>query len=85
MNDNRCDLLRKIQQEDFAVYETALYLDTHPTDAKALEYYADHRNNVTRLRSEYSGRFGPLTIYDNADPGAWNWVDPPFPWEKEAN
>lgn len=85
MNENRCDLLRKVQSEDFAVYETALYLDTHPSDRAALEYYAEHRNNVTRLRSEYAGRFGPLTIYDNTDPVAWNWVAAPFPWEKEAN
>lgn len=83
MNE-RCNLLRRLQAEDFAVYETVLYLDGHPDDAKAIAYYNDHRDAALRLREEYTERYGPLTIYDNHG-RTWNWTDDPFPWEKEAN
>ena len=78
-------LLKEIQAEDFALYETALYLDTHPTCALALEHYAQHQSAVMELKSQYERRFGPLTIYGNHDTACWNWVSDPWPWEKEAN
>lgn len=83
MNE-RCNLLRRLQEEDFAVYETVLFLDGHPDDKKALEYYNSHRDTAIRLREEYAKHYGPLTIYDG-EGRTWNWTDAPFPWEKEAN
>ena len=37
MNDRR-KLMRQIQVFSFAVYEAALYLDSHPDDKRAMEY-----------------------------------------------
>ena len=90
MNNNigtldRASLLKKIQAMDFALYETVLYLDGHPKNKKALEYYREHRDALKALKEEYSRRFGPLTIYDNYDNDSWQWVDKPWPWEKEGN
>ena len=78
-------LLKKIQAEDFAVYETVLFLDTHPNDKTALAFYNTHRDTVEQLKKEYMEKFGPLTIYENRDSGGWHWLDKPWPWEKEAN
>ena len=78
-------LLKKIQEEDFALYETVLYLDTHPSDASALEFYSNHREATEKLKTEYQQKYGPLTIYGNEDCHHWNWINKPWPWEKEAN
>ena len=83
-----CDkntLQRRIQAEDFAIYEAALYLDAHPGSRRALCYYAEHQKIAKMLKDEYNEKFGPLTIYDNRDPAHWKWTDAPWPWEKEAN
>lgn len=83
--DARSALLKEIQAEDFALYETALYLNGHPTCKTALAYYCQHRNAAKELRDEYESLYGPLTIYGNASGSCWHWVDAPWPWEKEGN
>ncbi|MBQ8403625.1 MAG: spore coat protein CotJB [Clostridia bacterium] len=86
MNLNERDnLLRKIQAEDFALYETVLFLDGHPHDEAALAFYSAHRDTLEKLKREYTKKYGPLTIYDNGDSKCWHWIDKPWPWEKEAN
>lgn len=84
MTERDC-LLRRIQAEDFALYETVLYLDGHPQNRKALAFYNKHRDIVKTLREEYESKYGPLTIYGNTGDCDWHWVDRPWPWEKEAN
>ncbi|MBQ4037570.1 MAG: spore coat protein CotJB [Clostridia bacterium] len=79
------ELLKEIQAEDFAVYEAALYLDAHPNCEKALAYYREHKCAVKKLKEKYEELYGPLTIYSSADCDSWQWVNGPWPWEKEAN
>lgn len=79
------ELLKEIQAEDFAVYEAALYLDAHPHCEKALAYYREHKCAVEKLKEKYTELYGPLTIYNGADCDSWQWVNGPWPWEKEAN
>lgn len=78
---NRTQLLCWIDAISLAVYDTALFLDTHPEDQEALNYY--HENNSVRkqLLNEYSELFGPLTMDTVNDTGRWTWVDNPWPWE----
>ena len=82
---DRGSLLKRIQAADFALYETALYLDGHPNNRKALEYYRATRDQLKELREEYARAYGPLTMYDNDSDSSWQWVDKPWPWEKEGN
>ncbi|MBE6713070.1 MAG: spore coat protein CotJB [Ruminococcaceae bacterium] len=83
--DARSALLKEIQAEDFALYETALYLNGHPTCRSALSYYCQHKNTVKALRERYEELYGPLTLYGNSSESCWHWVDAPWPWEKEGN
>ena len=77
-------LLTSLQAEDFVVYEAALYLNTHPKDTAALEFFKEHRAKAAALREEFESIYGPLTI--NAVKGdSWSWINSPWPWEKEAN
>ena len=85
MSNDRSTLLHRLQAEDFALYEVALYLDGHPRNRRALAYYEEHKKIADMLRAEYEAKFGPLTIYRNCDSENWNWAEGPWPWEKEAN
>jgi spore coat protein JB len=84
MNE-RGALLRRLQAEDFALYEVALYLDGHPKCKKALAYYAEHQKLYEALKREFEEKFGPLSLYRNKNDENWDWAEGPWPWEKEAN
>lgn len=86
VNMNERDrLLRRIRADDFALYEAVLYLDGHPRNKKALEYYRQLRDELAQLKAEYTRKYGPLTIYDNDNGDSWQWIDGPWPWEREGN
>ncbi len=81
----KTQLLDQIRAEDFALYETALFLNTHPDCQDALCYYQARKDTVRALKKQYEHAFGPLSIYGNTDGNCWRWVEGPWPWEKEAN
>lgn len=85
MEMDRSRLLHRLQAEDFALYEVALFLDGHPCNRRALAYYEEHQKIAAALRAEYEAKFGPLTIYHNHNSQQWDWAEGPWPWEKEAN
>ena len=77
-------MLNMLRAEDFVVYEAALYLNLYPHDRQALEYFKCHRDKAAKLRAEYEGMFGPLSI-NSVTCDSWTWTNCPWPWEKEAN
>ena len=83
MNRNtsgRDTLLRKIQEVDFALYETTLYLDTHPDDEKALQLLHEYAESSKMLKQKYQSLFGPFTADANTE-NTWEWIHGPWPWE----
>ena len=64
MNETARKLMKRIDDASFAMDDVILYLDTHPDDRNALNYY----RYVVALRKEavkaYEASFGPLTIED---------------------
>ena len=77
-------MLKRIQIHEFALDDARLYLDSHPCDHTALEYYKKHQDLREKAYQEFVQRFGPLTANDNIYTDKWTWVDEPWPWEKEA-
>ena len=72
-------------QAGFALDDAILYLDTHPTDERALEYYNLMKKAYKKVYAEYTVKFGPLKNNDvDVVCGTWNWVKSPWPWEMEA-
>lgn len=82
---DRMRLANRIKAVDFALYELVLYLDAYPDDRRALSYYAKYKKTAEMLKAEYNQKYGPLTAFENTDPHHWQWVEGPWPWEKEAN
>lgn len=75
------DLLRRVQELAFAMDEAELFLDTHPQNAAALDYFQRRRDEWERAVEAYEGTVGPLT--SNAVQGdRWTWIDGPWPWQR---
>ena len=81
---NRQELFNKIQSLGFVLYDTALFLDTHPENALALDFYRENQEWYLKYRKEYESMYGPLTLNDVNAAGGWSWTQGPWPWEVEA-
>ena len=78
---DRSKLFKQIQMYSFSVYEAALYLDGHPKDRRALEYYRQQKAILSELYAKYEKHYGPLTLCGNECENEWKWTDSPWPWE----
>ena len=84
MNPNqmeRCKLYRWIHMVSFAVNDINLYLDTHPEDMAAIDYFNHYRELRMHALKEYECKYGPLTIDTAAPEDKWLWSTQPMPWE----
>lgn len=85
MTVSKINMIRNIQQLSFAVHETVLFLNCHPTCKKALAYYNKQNKALKEAVEAYERNFGALTqngVYSETD---WTWAKGPWPWEYEAN
>ena len=80
---NKKELKRKICEIDFAIYELVLFLDTHPTNKKALELLSEYRNKREEAIATYETQFGDYAtmIKDVRATDCWQWLKGPWPWE----
>lgn len=80
---NRRELLEYINQVSFAVDDVKLFLDTHPQDEEALEYFHNYQEKRNEALREYAAAYGPLTIDTvSEDCDRWNWINEPWPWQE---
>lgn len=78
---NREQMLRDIGIVDFTVVDLALFLDTHPGDRNAMEYFNHYNRIRTQLKKEFAKAYYPLLL-DHAESNQdWRWGDAPLPWE----
>ena len=85
MNCTRTELLKQIQCYNFAAYDMLLYLDSHKDDKKAFKMFQSLVKKTNELKAQYEQAFGPLSQFTAAEQDCFNWLDEPWPWEKEAN
>ena len=62
------------------IVDIAEYLDTHPTDRKALCLHREYTNELKNIKDKYQRIFGPLDIYYPCN--KWRWLEEPWPWER---
>ena len=85
MSEEALNLLKKIQQNNFAAYDMLLYLDTHADDKKAFKLYKSLVMKTNELKEKFEKEFGPLSQSAAAEQDSFNWLNNPWPWEKEGN
>ena len=80
-------MLRYVQELGFAIDDVVLYLDTHPTDRNAMEYYNHYNRLANQARQEYSSKYTPLTLScaETSSCNDWQWALAPMPWEGGCN
>lgn len=80
---SRSQLFDYINQVSFAVDDIQLYLDTHPCDHDALEYFRKYSGLRNEALMEYARRFGPLTVdtINLYESDQWAWIHQQWPWE----
>lgn len=85
MDEAKSSLLQSIRAARFSMLECALFLDTHPHNTKALEKFEAFRRRANELTKQYEDKYGPLTLTGDFGNGGFDWINDPWPWEKEAN
>lgn len=76
-------LMKRLQVCAFTLNETALFLDTHPNDQTALEFFSKHQKMYLETEREFVENYGPLTHMSYNGEPRWNWIDEPWPWEND--
>ncbi len=75
-------LLVRLSSVGFAMYETRLFLDTHPGDKEALAMLEKYQTKYNALKAEFEEKYGPLTLNGmNSD----EWLCNPWPWDNDFN
>ncbi len=80
MNKGQLSLLRELMDISFCLVETNLYLDTHPTDERALRLHNNFSEQYSELVEEYTKQYGPLK-YTQQSGCPWEYIKGPWPWE----
>lgn len=78
---NQYQMLYDIQILDFVLYDLTLFLDTHPRDKKALEYYNHFLPMKNRLMKDFSAMYYPLCLNHAESGNHFRWEEAPLPWE----
>ena len=80
---NQRNLFCYINEISFTISELLLYLDTHPCDQDALQYFKACSALRNYALEEYGKNYAPLTIdtANGAQSKSWQWMAQPWPWE----
>lgn len=80
MDNEQLQLLKQIMEISFVLIETTLYLDTHPTDERALRIHNKYSQEYKELVDLYESKYGLLT-YIGMSGSPWSYINSPWPWE----
>lgn len=81
MSMNKNQLLNYLNHLSFSMYDTVLFLDTHPTDREAIAYFNEMKQARKAALKIYQKKFAPLLL-DGVDANCeWTWGMEPLPWE----
>lgn len=75
-------LLKEISMVDFVIVEMTEYLDTHPYDTQAIEYFNFYSRMKNQMLKEFAEKYWPLTLSTAENTGSeWAWGLQNPPWE----
>ena len=70
----------KVQKLSFFMLDAAMFLNSHPSDSAALNFFRKTRQEYQKAAASYEQHFGPLSLM-SAGGSSWDWVCGPWPWE----
>lgn len=79
--NNKEQLLHDIGIVGFVLVDLGLYLDTHPSDRSAMEYFNHYSRIKQQMTKEFSMKYYPLTMELAESSKDWRWGAAPLPWE----
>ena len=82
---NQEQAMQTVRETGFALIDINLFLDTHPNDEKAMDYFNKYQQMHKEARREYEENFGPLTANAVDTCNGWTWTQDPWPWEGGCN
>ena len=77
-------LMQRVYEAGFAMDDVILYLDTHPDDRNALNYYHYVVQLLNEAVNAYQAQYGPLMINGVKSGTEWAWLTEKWPWEGEV-
>lgn len=73
---------RRISAYKFALYDLALYLDSHPCDQEAFALQQSYRIKLKELIDLYEQHYGPYVCTMSDVQENWSeWAKDPWPWD----
>jgi len=73
-------LMQQIMELRFSMIDLGLYLDTHPSDTRAICLHRDYSKKYRELTDRFQRVYGPLT--KDYPCNKWRWIELPWPWQK---
>lgn len=77
--------MQAVREAAFALIDIGLYLDSHPDDKNALDYFNKYQQINREVRCEYEETYGPITVSGVNTCDGWTWTQDPWPWEGGCN
>lgn len=84
-NMDKDQLMKFIYCLGFCADDMQLYLDTHPDDAEAIEYFNQCNELLKKTRREYEMKYGALLLCERDSSDSWDWNMGKMPWEGVNN
>ena len=81
---NKSRIIQNVYELGFVMTEALLYLDTHPNDNEAIEYYNTMKKRYNDAVEAYENSIGPLTFNSTGVNNYFDWAATPLPWDKEG-
>ena len=78
---NQKELYEWIMMLGFCAVDMMLYLDTHPDDEEALNYFNQCTALYNAAKQSYQEQFGQLNAFSEQERSSWDWNTAPMPWE----
>lgn len=78
---NQKELYEWIMMLGFCAVDMMLYLDTHPDDEEALNYFNQCNTLYNAAKQSYQEQFGLLNAFSEQEHFSWDWNTAPMPWE----
>ena len=75
------ELYEWIMMLGFCAVDMMLYLDTHPDDEEALNYFNQCNTLYNAAKQSYQEQFGLLNAFSEQERFSWDWNTAPMPWE----